>query len=429
MRLIDIAAENIDVQELRQKLFAACRDKLDNKANWAKTRNGIVCCHFGKRLILADDNFMPLQIFESTSNIASSGISREGNYAVCLLAYNQNNDEDSGAMVLLDVQQRRVIKQKEIELGCVYARVVAVYEPAKNIVIHLANTCFGDKYNLAVQYDFDLCADERTLKEYYQKAACSSYELNSRVKKLLADMQCGIEENTEKEIWELLTRIGSDLKMSEYQLSLTYKELGSMYEKNGLGGKAIAAYKIALDLNPKITVKKSLHKLQKEVGEGVCDYSIPYPQIIEKKRALAADDYTLPSTYDADWRKKRSDYLSDKADNIRERQKRLGNYPDIELDLHFEEQSGFAVQTNVDGLQTEAARFVAGFNDLNDMSDTDFNTLFNDLCKPLDDVMIREARKLAEQKIGKQNLRGGAFTVREEILMDLYNMLKVCNKS
>ena len=401
MRLIDIAAENIDVQELKQKIFAACCNKPDNKANWSKTRAGLVCCHLDNQLFLTDNDFKPLLIFESTSNISASGISREGNYMVCQMQANLLNDENSGATALIDVQQRRIIKQAVIEVGGLGVPAIVIYEQTKNIVVHIANTSLGDKYNLAVQYDFDLRPDERTLREYYQKAELSPYTLNERIRKLIANMQGGIDKEDEKEVLVLLAKIGADLQMSEYQLSLTYKELGSMYEKNGLGGKAIAAYTAALALNPKIAVKKALQRLQKEFGEDLADSTIPYPQLIEKKRALAADNYTLPSTYDADWRKKRSDYLADRADKIR---KRLG-----------------LEQTNIH-------EFVANADELNDMSDVEFNALFNKMCQPLDDIMRKDARKIAEQLISGKSTSSGVLTVREHIILYLTSMLKVCKK-
>lgn len=266
MRLIDIAAENIDVPELRHKLASECAHKPRNISNWILTNTGLICCHSGKRIYLTDDNFIPILAFESTANIAASGVSPEGNYIVCQMFFNSFNDKDNGATALIDVQQRRVIKQKQIEVGGLDTREIFIDEQKRAIFIYVADKVLGEGNNFKVKYDFDLVPDEKSLRTYYQKPDISPYVLNGRAQQLISRMQAnGLQADIEKEILKLLEKMKNS-DMSIYQLAPTYKMLGDLYLEFNLEEKALAMYETGLSLNPKLAVKKAIKNLQNRLS-------------------------------------------------------------------------------------------------------------------------------------------------------------------
>ena len=52
--------------------------------------------------------------------------------------------------------------------------------------------------------------------------------------------------------------------MSQYQLSITYRELGDFYSERKVAAKAVSAYETGLALNPNLSVKKKLNQERKK---------------------------------------------------------------------------------------------------------------------------------------------------------------------
>ena len=57
-----------------------------------------------------------------------------------------------------------------------------------------------------------------------------------------------------------------DVYKRQYQLSNAYKELGQIYDQNGLKQKALDAYREGLRLNSGLSVKKRIKQLEKELN-------------------------------------------------------------------------------------------------------------------------------------------------------------------
>lgn len=165
MRLVDIEAENVDFVELAQKLARENAFMRNNASNWILTNSGLTCCYSGKRLFLADEHYKVLLAFESTSNIAACGVSGAGNYIVCQMCFNPQNDKDSGATALIDVPGRQIIKQAKIEVGGLDTREIFVDEQkmkGSDISAHqLAPT-----YKLMGDLYLERNADDKALRMY-----------------------------------------------------------------------------------------------------------------------------------------------------------------------------------------------------------------------------------------------------------------------
>lgn len=86
--------------------------------------------------------------------------------------------------------------------------------------------------------------------------------------------------NCEKQIVSLLNASASYPNMSTYQLSLAHKDLADLYCSLEITGSAIDHYEIALQMNPKIAVKKKL-KLLKSIPTEALVYSLD-PNIVSE---------------------------------------------------------------------------------------------------------------------------------------------------
>ena len=110
----------------------------------------------------------------------------------------------------------------------------------------------------------------------YLHTSLSPYRLNEDALTLIKELNENFSQETEKKALILLNASALHPKMSMYQLSLSRKELGDCYFKNGFYQSALEQYQSALSENPKIAVKKRIKEIL-AMNED------------EKKSSLAAD--------------------------------------------------------------------------------------------------------------------------------------------
>jgi len=238
--------EKINLQEIRQKLAMESAYKSKYEPNFLLIQNNsicYICCFLDKTLFITDDKLKPLLMYESTSYIAACGISNSGKYIACQTAPNKEDDNDSNVIILFDVVTRQEIaRRKNIDKNPNDTRLIFIDKYKKLVFLYIADTALGEDNNLVVKFDFNLFTDEDLLRDFYKKTDISPYILNDRAKKLIDRLQISIQEKDEKELIELLDRLKLCDKISPYQLSLTYKAMGAMYEKHSILDKAILAY-------------------------------------------------------------------------------------------------------------------------------------------------------------------------------------------
>ena len=104
------------------------------------------------------------------------------------------------------------------------------------------------------------------MRECREEPTASPYLLNSRVRELISKAKTGELKwgDVEREALDLLERLNADANMSQYQLSITYRELGDFYSERKVAAKAVSAYETGLALNPNLSVKKKLNQERKK---------------------------------------------------------------------------------------------------------------------------------------------------------------------
>jgi hypothetical protein len=99
----------------------------------------------------------------------------------------------------------------------------------------------------------------------------SPYDMCNEAVRLIDSCSSGsIDPREELQIVLLLNKSDSYSDMSAYQLSIARKKLADLYYKNGITGSALDQYSLALQANPKLSVKKRIKELD----------SIPKPERI-----------------------------------------------------------------------------------------------------------------------------------------------------
>ena len=117
------------------------------------------------------------------------------------------------------------------------------------------------------------CPDAETLeqnaerlKRYEEKTDLSPYELLEKAQGCIGELKETYTEQAEQKAVDYLSLSALNPKMSTYQLSNAYKELGQIYDQNDLKQKALDAYREGLRLNSGLSVKKRIKQLEKELN-------------------------------------------------------------------------------------------------------------------------------------------------------------------
>ena len=108
--------------------------------------------------------------------------------------------------------------------------------------------------------------DAERLRQYKEKTDLSPYELLEKAQSCMGKLKEAYTEQAEQKAVEYLNLSALNPKMSTYQLSNAYKELGQIYDQNELKQKALDAYQEGLRFNPGLSVKKRIKQLEKELN-------------------------------------------------------------------------------------------------------------------------------------------------------------------
>lgn len=110
----------------------------------------------------------------------------------------------------------------------------------------------------------------------------SPYDMTAEANRIIEEsMSSGsFPLDSEKQVLALLNVAQNYPHMFVYQLSLAHKSLANLYYSLGITGSAMEHYEIALEMNPKIAVKKKLKEL-KSLPKELLSYSLDANSIYE----------------------------------------------------------------------------------------------------------------------------------------------------
>ena len=106
-----------------------------------------------------------------------------------------------------------------------------------------------------------LLKHERMMK---LRTGYSPYDMcNEAIRIIDAQQSENISKEDERQIILLLNKADSYAEMSTYQLSIARKRFADLYYSYGITGNALEQYMLALQNNPKLSIKRRLQELQK----------------------------------------------------------------------------------------------------------------------------------------------------------------------
>lgn len=187
------------------------------------------------------------------ANLGNTGISDDGNYAVCQTWNSPISPEDSNKLFFFDLTKPVLVWSCEPEPG----QADSIRFDNKNKILFLDYNN-GKSY----QYDYDghFLDSEKWQKDRADNA--NGYELLTIADELIESI--GNSASDIDQFNEAFSIIKKALEkgVSEYTQSTVYRQLGEIYMKFNKNSEAIKHFEKALSLNPKIGLKKILAKLK-----------------------------------------------------------------------------------------------------------------------------------------------------------------------
>jgi hypothetical protein len=186
---------------------------------------------------------------EFSANVYNLGISKSGRYILAQLCNSKTND--SNRLFLFDIENPGRYSSFEPESG--WADEYEFCESERIIILLYEGV--GYRYS----FDGDFFDQELYENDYVENASAdtSVFIVRDRIK--------DTPKESLPELMALLSRaLKDESSMRRPTLALAYKLKGVLLEAMDDTGQAILAYQRALDLDPKIGVKKKLNQLIKE---------------------------------------------------------------------------------------------------------------------------------------------------------------------
>lgn len=204
-----------------------------------------------------DFNFNPILTYKTNAHIHACNISNDGNYIVWQTA--SSPYDDGNCIFLLDVTYKKLLWKVHSYLHCKFSKGIFVF-PQRNIIECLFN-------DIIIQYDMsgNVIAPDKLNQDMLKSSCVSPYYLNNNATKLIDTLKCKFDKKIEQEILDNLTVAEQNPQMSKYQLSLTYKSLADCYYEKKMYNKALECYEKGLLYNNKLSVKRIISKLKKEL--------------------------------------------------------------------------------------------------------------------------------------------------------------------
>ncbi len=215
----------------------------------------IIDTHFGSgtesTMLAFSSEGKPLYKHRFTANSFGIGISETGKYVVVQSA--NSKTDDSGKLHLIDTENQQKVSSFEPKTG--WCKDWSVNEELQRIIVSNNN-------NRSYEYDF---SGELQNPEKYDAESIE----DASPEQLVIIVQEKLKNAQTSEVSSLIDLINSALERGlnnfhDYR-PLAYRLRGEANEKIGETNKAIQDYRSALEIDPKIGVKRKLQKLERSV--------------------------------------------------------------------------------------------------------------------------------------------------------------------
>lgn len=254
-------SNNVPINSLKlNRLFRESCKYNNNAFNFIFSHKSTIVCFIHLKdlsslITVTDLEYNPMFLHKVNAIIAQCNISDSGKYIVWQTATAKN--DDSNSIFFYDVENQNLIWKRPAYIHNKYLRGIYIFD--------FVEVQYDD---LIIKYDFEGNEIDKETN-YYKllKSKCvSPYYWNSCAYIMIDALNNNFNKEIEKEITEKIYAAEHNANMSNYQLSLTYRKLGDCYVKHNYKYKALNTYRKALMYNSKIGIKKTIIKLEKEIG-------------------------------------------------------------------------------------------------------------------------------------------------------------------
>lgn len=188
------------------------------------------------------------------ANLLNNGISSDGKYAVCQCA--NSDTDDGGVLAFFDLESRSLTWKASPISG--WADSYSFDSINRHLYLE-----YRDKGKYRYDFEGNFIDRERWEKERVNYA--SAFELSFIAKEQLKDAGGNLSPDKARELLSLLNRaLEKGIDKYPNEQALIYRTIGETYESIGNTSEAIKNYELALQLNPKVGVKRKIVALKKE---------------------------------------------------------------------------------------------------------------------------------------------------------------------
>lgn len=238
-----------------------CEGKLERPNDGHVANNGVFILAdwlFGDKLesifYVYSQNGSPIIKHHFNANILNMGLSESGGFAVVQLA--NSNSKDGGNLTFFDLINKKIIWQQQPATG--WADSYHFNEDEKAVELNILDKGM-------YKYSFDgKFLDSAKWEEERVKYA-SGYELIEIVRERLKQLNNNIESSEAIEMIEILNKaLKAEPRISQNYMAIAYRTIGDIQKDMDDIKGAIEMYELALDLNPKVGIKRQLEQLKKQ---------------------------------------------------------------------------------------------------------------------------------------------------------------------
>lgn len=203
-------------------------------------------------LLAFNKNGVQILKHKFSANLYKNGISDTGRFAICQLC--NSDSSDSGVLALFDLHTQKLLWKKIPETGWADS-----YEfNCDDQIIHL---CYNNRGKFAYHIDGSFIDGNRWEAAIIEFA--SGFELHQLAKNKISELELNRFGAEAEEIIQILEKaLNRDLQQYPNEQASIYRTMGEFYEIQSEISKALQLYEKALQLNPKVGLKRKVAALK-----------------------------------------------------------------------------------------------------------------------------------------------------------------------
>ena len=193
--------KDFDVEQIRQIIYDKFKSRPRSEINFNMSHDYSMACFVDDLFFITDDHFVPRLIYQPLSLINACTISFDNSLAICQTANNHENNDDSGAFALIDVNHQKLIGKSKLVTGWKY--LTHLFLDSEKKIFY----CYYDGIQVGYDFNFNPINESQVAlynKKFGYKKAQNKKDTRPKWEKELDarnKARAGINEDTIKCDW------------------------------------------------------------------------------------------------------------------------------------------------------------------------------------------------------------------------------------